>query len=289
MTIDGSVLAPRRGRGWLAGMGTMPGKENASWWRRRKWWIMWLLWLATLDGVFALVMKDTGAGAAASGLLQMMSLLLPIVAIVFGPDSLFRERHSGTAARVLTKPISRPAFIPAKAAARALGFLLTSVALPGAVAYVQLLVSGEPFVPLVQYAGIMGLVFLNLLYYLTLRLMLATLRRSRGPVLAIALSLHLGWMFVGASFIMGIAPWLVAIMPWNLLQAFAGKQPVAACPAAGNPLPAVLPIVATGPWCVVFVLVAALRFRREELSGARLSGGDELGGAAFSVSARNDG
>ena len=39
---------------------------------------------------------------------------------------------------------------------------------------------------------------------------------------------------------------------------------LAAYLVAGQPLPTVMPIIATAAWCVLFVLVGMWRFRREE-------------------------
>ena len=115
--------------------------------------------------------------------------------------------------------------------------------------------------PVPGFVGAMGLVYLNLLFYLTLALMLATLFHGRGPVLGIALFLVWGFM------ITPLGVWLADVMPWRLLIDL-GKN--GALPALGGyllqgvPLPTVAPIIATVLWCVLFTGVAIWRFRREE-------------------------
>jgi hypothetical protein len=106
--------------------------------------------------------------------------------------------------------------------------------------------------------------FLNLLFYMTLALMLATLFNSRAPGLGI--SLLIAWagpMQILAKPIEKYVPWLESILPWKLLSGFR-EPPLAGYLALGAHLPTVLPIIATVLWCVLFVVVAIWRIGREE-------------------------
>jgi ABC-type transport system involved in multi-copper enzyme maturation permease subunit len=264
MNIDATVLVPRRERGWRAGLGAMLSKENAAWWRTRKWWVMCLLWLLALNVTLALNTRGSNPAMAFAGYLVSAAIFVPIAAISLAQDSIFRERHAGTAAWVLTKPLARPAFVIAKAAAIAFGLLVTAIVLPGVVAWVQLAVLGGVQFPLLGFAGIMGLELLTVLFYLSLTLMLATLFAGRGPVLAVALALLIGWMFASGT-IVKHAGWLADIVPWILMQSVGPRPALAALLAMGKPLPTVLPIVATAVWSALFLLIAVLRFRREEV------------------------
>jgi ABC-type transport system involved in multi-copper enzyme maturation permease subunit len=189
----------------------------------------------------------------------------PFVAILMGQDSILEERQSGTAAWVLSKPLRRPAFILAKLIAHGLGLLVTWVVLPGGIAYLQFRAYGLDQLSLSGYAAGMGLVYLNLLFYLTLALMLGTLFNGRGPGVGIAL-LNLLSCTVFLDPIVKYAPWLLKVMPWNLLLpfGFGDNSPLAGRLMMGAPLPTVTPIIITAVWCVLFVGVALWRFRREE-------------------------
>jgi ABC-2 type transport system permease protein len=189
----------------------------------------------------------------------------PFVAILMGQDSILEERQSGTAAWVLSKPLRRPAFILAKLIAYGLGLLATWVVLPGGIAYLQFRAYGLDQLSLSGYAAGMGLVYLNLLFYLTLALMLGTLFNGRGPGVGIAL-LNLLSCTVFLDPIVKYAPWLLKVMPWNLLLpfGFGDNSPLAGRLMMGAPLPTVTPIIITAVWCVLFVGVALWRFRREE-------------------------
>jgi len=116
--------------------------------------IVSLLWLVALNGTLALNLRG-GLKNRPHCVRADDGAAVPMAPIVLLPDSIFRERQSGTAAWVLTsRSRGRP---PAgQVAAHAVGFLLTSVVVPGAVAYFQLQASGELQLPLLTYAALLG-------------------------------------------------------------------------------------------------------------------------------------
>lgn len=265
MTTNTISLTPRRERGWRMGLGNMFAKEINSWLRTRRWWMQCLIAIFLLNGLFVANMESShsvlGAGLS---FLMIAGCAAPFVAILMGQDSILGERHSGTAAWVLSKPLRRPAFILAKLIAYGLGLLVTWVVLPGGIAYLQFWVYGLQ-ISLSGYAAGMGLVYLNLLFYLTLALMLGTLFNGRGPGVGIALLNFLSCT-IFLDLIVAYAPWLLKVMPWNLLLPFGygDKSPLAGYLMLGAPLPTVTPIIATAIWCMLFTVVAFWRIRREE-------------------------
>ena len=118
---------------------------------------------------------------------MMAALCVPIAAVSLAQDSILGEKHSGTAAWVLSKPLRRPAYILAKLLAHGLGLFVAWIVLPGVVAYLPAREPAGGHLTPLRIAGVMGLDYLNLLFFLTLALMLATLFNGRGPVLGICL------------------------------------------------------------------------------------------------------
>ena len=185
MTTNTYSLVPRRARGWRMGLANMLGKENVAWWRTRRWWIQCLNALFFLNLMTALNLINGGVSNAVTNFLLIAGIVAPIAAIIMGQDAILGERNSGTAAWVLSKPLRRPAFILAKLIAYGMGLLMTWVVLPGAIAYLEFAVLGKVHLPIPGFAAALGLSYLNLLFHLTLTLMLATLFQGRGAVLAI--------------------------------------------------------------------------------------------------------
>jgi len=265
MTTNTVSLIPRRERGWRMGLANMLAKENGGWWRTRRWWFQCLLAVFLLNGTMALNLKEGGFENAGLGFLMVSVMAGPIASVILGQDSILGERHSETAAWVLSKPIWRPAFILAKVIAHGSGLLLAWVVLPVAIAYFQIGKATGDYPDAVGFVKAMGLMYLNLFFYFTLALMLATLFNSRGPVLGIGALLALGGPlgFI-AQPITQNASWLMDIMPWILTFPVGDKIPLVGYVANGQPLPTLVPIIATVLWCVLFTAVAIWRMSREE-------------------------
>jgi ABC-type transport system involved in multi-copper enzyme maturation permease subunit len=266
MNANETLLIPSRVRGWSMGLANMLAKENTAWWRTRRWWLVCLVTLVLLNGnIWLNARGDIRIERNGVVFLEMAAMVVSIVAISLGQDAILGERHAGTAAWVLSKPLRRPAYILAKLGAHSLGLLATGIVLPGAVAYYQLAAYGWRDLSPAGFAGALGLAYLNVLFYLTLAVMLATLVNGRGPVLGITLLVLMsGMMQFLLRPILNHAPWLTKVMPWMLVTGIDSKPSLGASLAVGDPLLTVAPIIATVLWCVLFTGVAMWRMRREE-------------------------
>ncbi len=271
-------------RGWPMGFANLFHEANGSFWRTRTWLVQVVLWLIMLNGMFAIFLWKTPpeVGAETVASIESLSSLeaiqqdltasafavflvycgmgLPIAAIIFGQDAIIGERQSGTAAWVLSKPVSRPAFILSRLLARTIGILVTGVVIQGVIAYIQVSFKiGAPW-PIAAFWGAMSLVFLNFIFYLTLTFMLGTIFKSRGPVLGIGLAMAI----VGPAILAKMLPFCNVFTPWSFLLPVSEDMPLGLALAFGQPLASVTPIVGTVLACLVFTVVAILRFRREE-------------------------
>src|SRR5512139_2338073 len=61
MTANATSLVPRRTHGWRMGFANMLAKENAAWWRTRRWWIQSLVAIFFVDGTMLANHQLTGA------------------------------------------------------------------------------------------------------------------------------------------------------------------------------------------------------------------------------------
>jgi hypothetical protein len=190
-----------------------------------------------------------------------------IVAGVFGAigsvltlqGAVIGEKKSGTAEWVLSGPVTRSAFVLAKLAGNALGVLATSVAIPAAVAWIELTaLEGLGLPPLGFLAGT-GIIALHVLFYLTLALMLGVLLDHWAPVVGIPLA-----VFAVQNFAMGLLPALAGLVPWGLVLPTGGQESVVASLMLGTAPATLAPVVATGACVVLFSVVAVLGFRRQE-------------------------
>jgi ABC-2 type transport system permease protein len=206
---------------------------------------------------------DTQQALAVLGLsvfLKMAGIAIAIGVVVLAQDTLIGEKQSGTAAWVLSKPVSRSAIILSKVISYSAGILITMVIVQGGIGYLLLyLVTGKTF-PILPYAGALGLLFLSLLFWLTLAAMLSALSNLRGMVIGIPLFLILAY-----TLFVEFAPWTANYMPWSLTSSVSASRPaIGLSLVLGQPIPTLMPLLATGIGCLVFTMVAIWRFQKDE-------------------------
>jgi ABC-2 type transport system permease protein len=266
------VLQPVTTRGWRAGFNNLFRKENRDWWGTRSWLVQAIIWTAILIGILATVLfapMDNDAslillgGRSALGLtvfFAVAGVALPIGAIIMGQEEVLDEKRSGTAAWILSKPVSRAAFILAKVAANAIGILIILVLLEGALAYGLIAaVTGRAF-PVLPYLAALVVLYLEVMFYFLLSLMFGA-ASSRGAAIGIPMALLFGYQFI-----VGLAPWTLEIMPWGLTNAGTSSGQgisVAVALVLGQSFSR-LPIIATLAWCILFVAIAVWKFGRDE-------------------------
>ncbi len=253
-------LQPLRERGWRAGLPPLMRAGFAAWWKTNDWWIQSLLWTAVINGSVAVaVWGEAPDDLDVFTLYGVMTMFAAIAVTILMQEAIVGEKRSGTAAWVLSKPASREAFMLAKLVPNAVGVVVTMIAVPSAVLLIQL-VAADIGVSVPRFWLGAAVAALNLLFYLTLTLMLGTLFDSAGPVIAIPLAFAFGQQLIS-----GI-PGLDSILPWALLVGPQGSDTsVIGAVIAGESIPAPGAIVVTAGACVVFTVVAFAKWRRTEL------------------------
>jgi ABC-2 type transport system permease protein len=274
-----SILQPVTSRGWRAGFGNVFRKENRDWWGTRTWLAQAIIWTAILIGIVAMVlfapMEEEPAGGKAVLALMVFfmfaGIALPIGVIIMGQEEVLDEKRSGTAAWILSKPVSRSAFILAKVIADAISILLIMVLLEGVLAYALIAAVTGQVLPVLPYLSALGVLYLDVMFYFLLSLMFSAAFDSRGAAIGIPMAILFGWQII-----VGLAPWTLQVTPWTFTNSVSGGTlpiSLAATLAQGQTVPmlpvpgqvfSLLPIPATIVWCLLFVVVALWGFNRDE-------------------------
>src|SRR5689334_175599 len=139
MAINSTALQPVEAQGRLMGFANLFRKEHNQWWRSRTWLIHAIVWLllvnAIVFAVYTVPVPEEAVGAppqsGAMIFVVMSGLMTGLGVILVMQGAVLDEKKSGTAAWVLSKPLSRPAFILAKLTANSLAALVLMVALQG--------------------------------------------------------------------------------------------------------------------------------------------------------------
>jgi ABC-2 type transport system permease protein len=266
-----STLQPVSEHGWRTGLRNLLWKELRDWFGTRMWRAQSIIWLLIVNGITAMVLfapASTEAGLAQVGaereataltvFFTMAGMAMSTGMVIMAQDEIIGEKQSGTAAWIMSKPVSRAAFVLAKLLGNVPSILLVMVGLQGLVGLVQISVYRGGLLPLLPFLAAMGLVLLSLLFYLALTVMLGTLFSSRGPVIGIPMLLIFGYQFLA-----GLVRPLARVMPWMLTIAGEGPS-IASALVTGQPLPPLTPVIGTAVLTVVFAGVAVWRFQRDE-------------------------
>lgn len=266
MHSNSQFQAVPRNRHWQ-GFNNLLHKENQAWWTPRRAVMLSTLWIVLLDGLLALALfilpKLTGPQGEAlipEDPLQMGSelfagvsiLALAIGVIILLQDAIIGEKQMGTAAWVLSKPVTRSAFLAAKAAASTAGVIFLMILLPGVIAYLLFWFYEPGAVTAANLARMLSVVTLHTLFYLTLTLLLGVLVDNRGLLLALTFALLLGGGLVPFKALVQVSPWQLPQVSLLLLQ--------------GQSLGGIewTMIGATAVWSVLFMLTALWQINRLE-------------------------
>jgi len=249
--------------GWRTGLANLLAKENRAWWGTRRWLVQSIVWAVLVNGTVALNLfmepeSETRLFMAIGTLFQMGTLALPVGAILLAHAEIAGERQLGVTEWLLSKPVSRAAYVLSKLFAHGLGILVLMVALQGAIAYgLALLATGESLPPL-HYLAALGGVAVHTFFYLALTVMMGVLTTNRPLLLGVPLGVH----FCGVLNVALLGKYLgdyALLTPWSLFNAL----PAAAI-GAPLPLPIWAPIGVTAALAVLFAVVALARFERLE-------------------------
>ena len=263
MAAESTLEIVQEGR-WRSGLINFLRKENGIWWRTRKWCVSSIVWFLISNGLVVLLLWIVPAADPAGAppprevfniFSQTFAISMIGVAILM-QGVIVNEKQSGTAAWVLTNPISRTAFILAKFIAHAFAILTILVVLQGSLGYLQFWLKGSSFLQPIPFMTAMGLYGLQVVFYITLSLFLGTAFSSRGPVVGITLAVFF-FQDLAIQLAKEFMPWLVPFLPGSL-------TPMAVIVLQGGGIASSLPILATTLYTCILLLAAILRFKREE-------------------------
>lgn len=255
-------LAPAADHGPFTGFANMLDKEYGAWWRTRRALIHLVLWLVVVNGfLFMIGLDEAGEGspfALLDDLIEIFfrvgGLFTAIGIVVTTQSTVLDERRSGTAEWVLSKPVTRHAFMMSKLVMNGLSFIGLAALVPAVAFFSQTLLHTYLQPDLWPFLTGMILYVQQLLFYLTLTLALGTFLNSRGAVSGAAI----GLIFAGLI-VPNFLPESLAFGPWGLT----GLGYAAAMEQA-LPEWAWQAILTTTLWIALFVLVGLWRFEHEE-------------------------
>ena len=163
---------------------------------------------------------------------------------------------------MLSKPVTRTAFVVSRLVVNSIAILLTSVIVPGVIFYITLgLFSDMGWLSPLGYTAGLLMLSLHTFFWIALVLMMGSLFESSGVVIAVPMVLFfIFWMGTG------IIPALIYISPLLLAFSPAPEQMNALSVSfmTSTPVFSWLPLISTVVFSVIFITVAIWRFNRQE-------------------------
>ena len=247
----------------LGGFWNKLREENDRWWETRKWLMQCGIWLILINGITTIFIIQSRQAAAVVSLSALLTVFTGVMGwmsafgvIILTQSDVVEEKLSGTAEWVLSSPLSRGAFIFSKLLVNSLWLLGIIVVLQGVIFDLVLGYFGFGSLSIEALANGLALQGLHLFFWLSLILMLGAFFRSRNPVIGIPLI----FLFVQRLIpeILGAyVTWIPLVLPERLTD-------YSNVLLMGGQLPSWIPVLTMTAASMIFVILAVLRFRREE-------------------------
>jgi ABC-2 type transport system permease protein len=265
MTSGNSAMQLRRGSGWSRGLSSMLRGELGQWFGSRHWLSQIITWALIVNGIVlaaALQMPKSQATEALMIYNIFMGMAPPVGVAILMMGAVVEEKRSGTAAWILSKPVSRTAFVLSKLLGNGAGILVCLLAAQGVLGFlIMRFFTDLPLQPLRFVAG-MGAHAANLAFYTTLGVMLGVLFQHPGPVVGIPIAFNFVQQYIPSllPFLKGWLPWGLAVPPND-----SNVPSIASALMLGIKGPPLYPFIFALGGAAIFVVVAVAVFQRQEL------------------------
>ena len=267
MATGNDRMIPVIGSGWRRGLDNVLNGELKGWFKTRRWWVQILVWTASVNLIFFFVALSAPRDEMDIGTSLMlfnifMGLAGPIGVSIVMQSAVVGEKRSGTAAWVLSKPVSRSAFILAKLISNTVGMAVTMVLSQGILAYLISATILGNMLPVPGFLAGLCIHMANIMFYLTLTLLMGVLFEQTAPVIGIPLAI-----LFAQNILMSFYPPLARFVPWTLAIPVNGDivPSISQNLMIGAPIPSFLPLYVALIASVLFVVIALIVFQKQEL------------------------
>lgn len=258
-------LSPLTSHGIFSGFNNLIKNELAKW-KTWFWWIQIIVWLVLITGIVVSIVTDRYSSFDlydTSNFYSMFSFILVAIWVgILAQGSIIGEKKSGTAEWILSKPVSRTAFILSKFFSILFGSFISAVLLPGISAYIVISLYNATWLPFSCFFSAILVLAVSMVFFLTLALLLGTVFNTRIVVLGIPI------VFLIIQFFLIERMWKGAVyfLPWILgvPSDRVNTESIISSLIIGEPIFSLTPIFLTIVFSIIFLILAILRFKREE-------------------------
>ncbi len=204
--IDYDDFQPVEAGGKFQGLGNLLRTEISRWRHSLSWWLQIFAILIFANGITFVAVLGSG-GDKSIGLMMfplMSGMYVGLSAMTMVMGAIVKEKEEGTAAWVLSKPVTRVAFMSSKFITNCISMTLSLVFIPWIVAFFEFSLLGIPNISLAGTFLTMGVYWAWSMFWLTLALMLGSILSSRRSVMYVMITVFFSLIF-GGSYL----PWQI--------------------------------------------------------------------------------
>ncbi|MFX0123096.1 MAG: ABC transporter permease [Candidatus Hodarchaeota archaeon] len=247
-------------QGWKTGLSNLLSAEFGRW-GTKDWYISMGIWVAIINGSLLGVLSGLDDLVSAILVFGFLAGIFPVIHVVIAlQDVIIGEKETGTAAWILSKPVSRSAYILSKLIGNLVGLVVSLALVPGIVAYVMIYLIRGVLLPPGPFFAAIAILGLSLTFFLTLTLMLGTFFDARGGVIGIPILLGPGYsLYASLPIISEFHPMAMFFPQTGADISFFGAI------ALGKSVGSLIPFFAAIFGSILFTILALWRFHREEL------------------------
>lgn len=266
------TLQPVLEHGWRSGFVNLMRKESSLWWGTRKWWVQLIVWSLISNGIVAFILwviplidRSAAASVSVNDIPELARVFVQLEAIftsfgvmVLVQSLVVNEKKLGTAAWVLSNPVSRSSFIFAKLLSHGWAIFIILIVAQNLLFYLQIALRAGLLLDPMPLIAANAVLCLLLFFLLALGLLLGTLFDATGPVIGISIGLVIG-MTILPQILGSHLQWLQRLLPTRLGD-------IAVLVAVRQALPAdwTMPVISTACLGVLCIVLAIVRLSREE-------------------------
>jgi len=196
--INFNDFHPTKSGGRFQGLGNLLKTEISRWRHSLAWWLQIAAVVLFCNGITLMAMLGSG-GDPGIGMMMfplMAGFYVALSAMTMIQGAVVKEKTEGTAAWVLSKPVTRVGFMTSKFITNCISMTIALVFVPWIVAYFQLSLMGEA-IDLIGTFLAMGIFWTYCMFWLTMALMLGSIFKSRRPVMTIMFTVF--FLFIAAG------------------------------------------------------------------------------------------
>lgn len=264
--ISKNELTALKNKGIFSGYKNLIRNELAKW-KTAYWWIQVIIWLA-LTTIVVVLMASISSGPfdlydTSNFYSIFSSVLVTLWGTILAQDAIIGEKKSGTAEWILSKPVSRTAFILSKFVSILIGSFISIVLLPGISAYIILSLYNASWLQFSRFFSALLVLTIILIFFLTLTLLLGTFFNTRIVTIGVTIIFTIFQFFLIETMWKGAAyflPWCLGV-PSDFANVY---NSIISSLIIRQPTFSLAPIFITLALSIIFLIIAIMRFKREE-------------------------